>query len=61
VLDFCFAKSKDAEVFAKRFGGKRLLAIWKYPEGEEREAGRATLVSANARQAEGYRRDRNEP
>jgi hypothetical protein len=24
---FCFAKSKDAEAFAKRFGGERLLAL----------------------------------
>jgi hypothetical protein len=32
VVVFCFAKSKDAEAFAKRFGGKRLPVTSKYPE-----------------------------
>jgi hypothetical protein len=31
---FCFAKSKDAEAFAKRFGGKRLPVTSKYPENK---------------------------
>jgi hypothetical protein len=31
---FCSAKSKDAEAFAERFGGKRLPVTWKYPENK---------------------------
>jgi hypothetical protein len=28
---FCFAKPKDAEAFAKRFGGKRLSSVRREP------------------------------
>jgi hypothetical protein len=29
---FCFAEPKDAQAFAKRFGGERLPVIWNYLE-----------------------------
>jgi hypothetical protein len=35
---FCFAKSKDAEAFAKRFGGERLPVTAGHPENKQDDA-----------------------